>query len=376
MAIICGPPTSADVVGWFWINIGGETMMEQQIKEGLQEIAERHIGKERDVWPALQTKVAPKIPSQPRSRWRIVRRGWALPALAILLLVVTAAYAVAPALQSLFDADAGLKDVHSSGLGYALNQRQVVNGVAITLDWAYADENRIAVAYTVDPVRGIQYEPFAFTLTDEAGHQFPSTVGLVSADGSQLSGGVSPGESGYVFSFDTSSITHRPEMLDLHLEMSLKSAATGKTVGPVSFRFEIPFTPGRIATPQQRVTADGVTITLEKVTLTPSALTAVICFTGPDDIYEDGYERWEPISHIDVIHDGEQARATLGTQSYPDEAGCTTNRYFPSLYHYDGVWRLTVTELLGINRGFTETGEPHIEQKRISGNWTFEFALP
>lgn len=82
-------------------------MMEQQIKEGLQEIAERHIGDERDVWPALQTKVAPKIPSQPRSRWRKTRRGWALSALAILLLVVTAVYAVAPALQSLFDMDSG-----------------------------------------------------------------------------------------------------------------------------------------------------------------------------------------------------------------------------------------------------------------------------
>ncbi|MBX3059214.1 MAG: DUF4179 domain-containing protein, partial [Anaerolineae bacterium] len=165
-------------------------MMEQQIKEGLQEIAERHIGDERNVWPALQTTLAQKLPSESRTRWRITRRGWALPALAILLLVVTAVYAAAPALQSLFDMDSGLKDVHSSGLGYALNQRQVVNGVAITLDWAYADENRIAVAYTVDPVRGTQYEPFAFTLTDEAGHPFPSTVGLVSADGSQLSGGV------------------------------------------------------------------------------------------------------------------------------------------------------------------------------------------
>ncbi|MBX3058921.1 MAG: hypothetical protein KF770_20845, partial [Anaerolineae bacterium] len=169
-----------------------------------------------------------------------------------------------------------------------------------------------------------------------------------------------------------SSITHKPEMLDLHLEMSLKSAATGKTVGPVSFRFEIPFTPGRMATPQQRVTADGVMITLENVTLTPSALTAVICFTGPDADYEE----WGAVSHIEVINDYQQARATLGTQSYPDEAGCTTNRYFPSLYHHDGVWRLTVTELVGSNRGYTETGEPHIEQKRISGNWTFEFALP
>ena len=348
-------------------------MIEQQLKEALQEVAEKNISDELDLWPALQTALTDKR-SQNRNFSRTTFRvGWVMPILMALFFVVTVAYAVSPAIQSLLKMDSGLEDVSSNGLGHSLNLSQVVNDVTVTLDWAYADENRIAIAYTIHSENGEQLEPLDFTVTDSAGNEFPSTTGLGAAGTSDMLGAALPsGEGAYIFSFDSSTITYAPETLELQLELTLKSQVTERIVGPVVFNFETPFTPGRISEPKRSYTAEDVTITLEEVALTPSDLTAVICFAGPDE----NYDMWLPVSHIEVENDEDRARAMLGSQSNPDEAGCTTNHYFPSLYTQNGTWSLTVTELVGIDRGYTETGEPRLDQLRINGTWVFEFKLP
>lgn len=348
-------------------------MIEQQIKEALQEVAEQNISDELDLWPALQTVLTDKRSQNLNFSRTAFRVGWVMPILVALFFVVTVAYAVSPAIQSLLKMDSGLEDVSSNGLSHSLNLSQVVNEVTVTLDWAYADENRIAIAYTIHSENGEQYEPLDFTVTDSAGNEFPPTTGLGVTGTSDMLGTILPsGEGAYIFSFDSSTIIHAPETLELQLELTLKSQVTERLVGPVIFNFDIPFTPGRMTEPKQSYTAEGVTITLEKVALTPSDLTAVICFEGPNE----SYNMWLPISHIDVANNENQARAMLGSQSNPDEAGCTTNHYFPSLYTHNGTWSLTVTELVGIDRGYTETGEPRLDQLRINGTWVFEFALP
>jgi len=350
-----------------------KTMMEQKIRQVSQGGLDSSVSDEQDLWLTLHTRLTDKSSPSLNFRRATFRVGWVICALATLFLAVTIAYAATPALQSLLNRDSGLKEVSSTGLGHSLQLSQVANDVIVNLNWVYADENRIAIAYTIHARSGEQYEPSDFKLTDTADNNFLPTTGLGLTGPAEDAGVALPlGEGEYIFSFDATSITNRPKMPGLQLELWLKSQVDGEIIGPFTFTFDAPFTPGRMMETNQSHTAEGVTITLEKVLLSPSDFTAVICFEGPDD----SYKMWLPISHIDVKNGEEEIRATVGSQSNPDEAGCTTNHYFPSLYDYEGVWSLTLTELVGVNMGYTETGEPQADQRRIPGNWVFEFALP
>lgn len=341
-------------------------MKEQQFRKALQEIAEQNISDELDLWPSLQIRLHDS--SDPRRVFTpsIARVGFLILVGVLLFLFAAVTYAIGPTIRNLLRLDLGLAQVDSIGLGHSLDLDQTVEGVTVALNWAYADENRIAVAYTIEASGGQQYEPTQFTLVDDTGRTFPSTVGM----GADLDG-LPPGVGEYVFSFDAASITGSPTTLDLSLDLWLKTLDSPSDVGPFFFEFDLPFTPGRVTEPKQSVTANGITITLEKVKLTPSGLSAVICFEGPNKEYE-----WLPISHIDVNTGETNMRATVGRQINPNDIDCTTNDYFPSLYNYTGSWTLTVTELVGLKKGYTEQGQPEIDQLRIRNKWLFDFQMP
>ena len=51
-----------------------------------------------------------------------------------------------------------------------------------------------------------------------------------------------------------------------------------KVIGPFTFDFTIPFYPAQVVEPQQTVSANGYTITLDRVAVAPSLLRSQICF--------------------------------------------------------------------------------------------------
>jgi hypothetical protein len=186
----------------------------------------------------------------------------------------------------------------------------------------------------------------------------------------------------YVFSFATPPITGKPDALNLSLELVLTSVDDSVMSQPFNFNFSLPYTPGRVAEPMQSVTFNDITVSLERVVVTPSDLTAVICFEPPNN----GFLDWLPISQISAGGNSEFT-ATVGTQRAIEGTNCTTNGYFPSLYKAEGVWQLTVTELVGFKKPppgttgvFTceenETNEYCPQQLRIQGGWVFEFEVP
>lgn len=359
-------------------------MKEQNLKQILKDIGEQEVSSGIDLWPNLEVRLMKNTGSkQPMIGLPATRLSWIVLIALAFLLISSAAYAFSPALRRLIQMDVGLSQVESTGLGHSLNLSQTNEDVTVTLVWGYADENRVAVGYVIETGSDEVYEPKQFTLTDQQGQVFTPTAGLGATGDAVMRGHPSSsGESGYVFSFTTPPITGKPNALNLNLELVLTSVDDSAVTQPFNFNFSLPYTPGRVAEPMQSVTFNDITVSLEKVIVTPSDLTAVICFDSPDNDFVD----WLPISHISAGGDRE-LMATVGTQRAIEGTNCTTNGYFPSLYETEGVWQLTVTELVGFKKPppgttgiFTceenETNEYCPQQLRIQGEWVFEYEMP
>ena len=359
-------------------------MKENNLKRILNGIIEQEMSNNIDIWPYLETKLMKNSFVTQRSiRLPATRLGWIASIILAFLLISSVAYALSPTLRRLIQMDVGLSQVESTGLGHPLNVSQTNEDVTVTLAWGYADENRVAIGYEIEASSDGLYEPTQFTLTDQEGQVFNPMVGLgTTGDSAVVS---APMESAYVFSFATPPITGRPDALNLNLKLVLVSVAGSVVTEPYNFNFNLPYTPGRTAEPTQAVTFNDITVSLKKVVATPSDLTAVICFDAPDN----DFEKWLPISQISVSRE-EELMATVGTQREIEDTNCTTNGYFPSLYEANGVWQLTITELVGfkdtslppgIDPGViicseTEKNEYCPEQLRIQGEWMFEFEMP
>jgi hypothetical protein len=368
-------------------------MNEQRVVRTLQEIAEREVADSVDLWPAIQARLQRR---RRRSRWAqlrpTTRLGWACLAMALLLAVSTMTYAVVPVVNRIFQQEAGLSHVERVGLSQEIDLSQTVDGVTVTLERGYADINRIILGYTIHTADGRRYDPYSMRLSDANGAVLLPTVGMgVTGQSDVTEISLPPGEGGFVFSFDATDLQGIPSTLDLHLEMELRefvlppnrpalpsaqeklpalpaltvAEATpvreGALVGPFTFDFGLPLSPGHTVEVQQTVEAAGVALELKRVVVTPSETRALLCIESP------GHE-WE---HWAVV-------ATLSTEvgqaenawSANSEEDCALHGFLPPLDGQEGDWTLTVTELIEF------ADEPSGEQMRLSGPWVFRFRVP
>ena len=60
-------------------------------------------------------------------------------------------------LQPFINYDAGLKAIYEQGLGHEIGISQSHEGFTVTLEWAYADGNRLTLAYTIQGHPGTPY---------------------------------------------------------------------------------------------------------------------------------------------------------------------------------------------------------------------------
>jgi len=378
-------------------------MKEQRITPILHELAEQEVPDSLDLWPAIQARLRPQ---QPVSRWARIRPAsrlaWALMALGLFLVLGAAAYAVAPVLTRLLQMDPSLQDVEQAGLFQELNLSQNVGGLTVTLQRAYADANRIVVAYTVSSPAGQRYDPGDVTLTDATGTVFPGMAGIgVTGKSDLLQVELPPGTGSYVTSFDAAAVQGAPAELRLRLTLKLEEIVLptpvpnapptadsrpaepppsivvtlepmprGTLVGPFTFDFSVPFIPGRVALVRESARVAGVTVQLERVVVTPSETRAVLCFDPPDG----ESERWVPVATLET-GDGRNAGtgASAGlivSGATIERAGCYRYSFLVPLADWHGEWKLAVTELVGMDPTRPDG------QTRIQGPWVFRFHVP
>jgi hypothetical protein len=161
-----------------------------------------------------------------------------------------------------------------------INQSQMSNGYQITVDKAYIDANILLLGiYAVMPYgasanKDGQMDRF-FLLAD-ADHT------RVTANGARLPliGGSSGGDTsniqheqrGLLLAFDAAGIQGNPAQAALKLQMDIQCQGWPPNYTcprTVNFSFTLPFHPGKqVITPQQAVTQNGMTFTLERVVIT------------------------------------------------------------------------------------------------------------
>lgn len=368
-------------------------MKEQQVVRTLQEIAEREVADSVDLWPAIQARLQPR---RRRARWAqlrpATRLGWAFLAMALLLAVSTMAYAVVPVVSRIFQQEAGLNHVERAGLSQEIDLSQTIDGITVTLERGYADINRIVLGYTIHAADDRRYDPYSMRLSAANGVVLSPMVGMgVTGQSDVMEISLPPGEGGFVFSFDATDLQSVPSILDLHLEIELEefvlpanepalppaqenlpappsvivAGATamreGALVGPFTFDFGLPLSPGHTIEAQQTVEVAGVALELKRVVVTPSETRALLCIESPGHEWED----WAVVATL-----GTEAGHAGNVWSANSEEGCAFYSFLPPLDGQEGDWTLTVTELIEF------ADEPSGEQMRLSGPWVFRFHVP
>jgi len=319
-----------------------------------------------------------------RRRTRIVLGG----VLAAVLLTGATVYAALPILTPLVDqalrssgADSGSNQIAVRNLGRHVDLGQSACGYTMTVTRVYADANRVVVGYTVQAPAG-RADPIALlTLTDASGKILPRFEEL----GFGRSGsGQAPAALGNYAAFDASGLTggsvlslrltvrlHAFEWLDHPLPADVPcetyppvihgSVARGVAVNqPLWFDLQAPIDPrARVAAPRQLVEANGITLDLERVVVTPSE-TRLSLRIPPSlrDMLHAGF------FHYTLVVDGRTYGDVYPTDSRVNAADAVIGSPLRSvslnvsLYEARGDWIILV----------------HSNDPRYSAPWTFHLA--
>jgi hypothetical protein len=280
-------------------------MNESQFRQVLADIAREAIPDTVHLEEAVMSHFdKPKRKRQPRRAWQ-----WAALA-AVLALLISAAGLIArqrPAGSTIayFNSDPGLTAILSRNLATELNltQRHPAADVQVTLQWAYADGNRIALGYLGDYAASVIL-PAATTvqLFDETGQALPAPDFIQGGGGGGGGGGdrfLFSGEA----SFDARGITTTTGRLNLRLVITFSdqpiSGGGGgggggsgggdqpnrpQALAPfaLEYTFSVPFIPAVRVTQSSVAAAAGVTMEMRRVDYAPSVTLAALCFTLPN----------------------------------------------------------------------------------------------
>jgi|YNPNPStandDraft_1061719.scaffolds.fasta_scaffold40092_2 hypothetical protein len=159
-------------------------MDKRYLKQTLLELATQAVPDDLDLWPAIRERLAHRPQRAPQTRpIPAARLSWLGIALAALLVLSLTAYATAPALSRLLQRDDRLKHTDLARLSQPLDLSQTIGPVTITLQWAYADADRVLIGYTLHSADGRRFEPYGETLTEATGIAF-QWQGSYGAEGS------------------------------------------------------------------------------------------------------------------------------------------------------------------------------------------------
>ncbi|MGH2543724.1 MAG: DUF4179 domain-containing protein [Ardenticatenaceae bacterium] len=417
-------------------------MSERKLNRYLTEIAAGEIPDSLDLWPSIRRRVESE-PVQPAAHFvtrnslhhaseavagfflRQVliapvphsRLGWVLLFVVVFLFVGSATYGMSSVISQLFRLEEGLRQVDLSGLYHEVNQSQTVNSVTVTLERAYADANRIVIAYLIESDNAQQHDIGGLSLMDGQGHEFPFMRGMGVGGASELiDGELPPGVRANVLSFDASAVEGAPSQLELHLIMHLYSyqnpmitgatdpVTDGATESPGStvtelqpverveapgyyrFNFTVPFIPGEIMEVEQTVVREtaevvcplegclaeieqvhNVAVRLDQVVLTPSETRATLCIEKP--------ARWsEELTFVASLQPGSGPEVSGSGESAMAGKPCADVRFQAAPANRPTTWTLTLREI--IEWTYNPEWNENVDQRRVQGPWRFTFRVP
>ncbi len=250
--------------------------------------------------------------------------------------------------------DIGLARVLDEARGTEFALRHTQADTAVTLAWAYADCNRVTVAYTiaVDTVATLNrppMSPISLLTRDDSPVELPPLYGYGNPDGT-LSANC------YTFSNTLSSDV---DALDLRLTLTVSGYA-------YAFDFALPVDSAyRVFDRPQTATDRGIDLTLERMTVTPSQVVARIRFVAPDPA-----RHWTSIPYL--IVDGVSVNSG-GVLPHPSADSRSTREdifFNTAVAGVNDPWQLEVRELIGFG---PDGGN---DQQHLTGVWRFDFTIP
>jgi len=377
------------------------------MEKALRGCADAGVPNTVDLWPGIRDRVgvertsatvtgegrtstgSPRRSSFPRLVPR-TRAGWVLAALLVLILS-TGAYAASGLVYETFVGE--LPGAQGPVFGQKIDQTQTADGARVTLEWAYADARFVVVGFSVEDLRdgrrvaGYPAELQPTMVMDEPGYsghtdeEYPERARLSDESGSEFrvvggQGQTSVAPDNIVEGpLANSAVFEAPNRIDpsgnhhFRLELPLEEWAiismgekipAPEPVGePFVLDFEIPVRPVPVAEINQKETASGLTLSLERVSNSPGRPQGVFCFQPPDDEHD-----WFPTGG-DLAFEGGPV---------PGERHCLEMLLNGPL---EGRSSVTVAQIEGIPHCPSGNDEVCARQERtIQGPWTFEFEAP
>lgn len=330
-------------------------MDKQALQQHLSEIAENEVFETMNLMPEIRAALERTAPPKPKHVWRLANVAAAT---AIFAFSAAAVYAV---YQEIRGGDPGLEAVNADNQIIFFDETHTVEGgepydLAVTLDYAYADANRITASVTANGMAPQSDQIAVYlnpTLTDDAGNQYvwlPVGGGGGGGGGSSNSDELVPFSTGLTANFDASLLTDVPEELNLHLLVEVAYTTADDPMGMIflgatTFDFTLPLNPGRVMDTPQTAEADSMDMTLQKVVVAPSLTRIELCYeTTPENA------NWVPFGRLEiggeVVTEGQFATAGIGGQPIESDDPCRAIIIPDALQDREGEWQLTIEGLV------------------------------
>lgn len=332
-----------------------------------------------DLWNKVEAKL-------PASTYPVVRTGFRLSrvALVVVLLAMSAVAVYALYQGTIVPSDPGITDIAQADLLTEIDEIQTIPGdhdLTVTLDYAYADANRITVGYTVRGAAPEGRRMMAYsnpTLLTADGSAFDRLLLLADAQAQQpatdeAAGGFS---STLTANFITGEVAAGDEAaLDLRLmvEVALSYLDSGEfpapgmlMAGATQFEFSVPLIDGVMIDVGQSSTAAERAVELQRISLTPSMTRLDLCYDLPP---VTDFPGWAPFVTLSI--DGEPVFSGL-TESYGSDepndlnSPCRSLIIPLALQQHSGEWAIEIV-------AFHDMNDPTIV---ISGPWRFAVTMP
>jgi hypothetical protein len=321
------------------------------------------------------------------------RGGWVLTALLLLLVFCTLAYS---ARDTLYKTYSGLQPDTTPHGGPAfeasekLELTKTAGGAMVTLKWAYAEEKDVVLGYDLEDLKDERHV---------AGHPaglLVANIRLSDESGTEIRLPDLGSQQYHLMGMRNSIQAHfkAKESLEpsekhrFRLEISLMESVPGsrefrgpngqerpppEPVGrPLVFGFEIPVRPDSVVEVNQKATAKGVTLTLDRVINSPGRPLGVFCYEPPDE------------EHVWTIYGGKgtylQGWGMSHAMAYIPPAKCQKLMLEAPVEDLSMV-EVTMIEGMPDCRSVNtlealEACERKIGNKMIRGLWRFEFKVP
>jgi hypothetical protein len=305
-------------------------MDKQHLYHALDNLAEQNNPDNIDLTAAIQSHFRQQ---QSARMSRIVSLPYPLRLVSGLLLCFCVAATTVYAVVQLRIQDPGLDE----SMITPINLSQTVGAMTFTIDWAYADANRIALGYSLSHDRGNTAIPnhwltnVELIATDSEGRRY-QPIGAFGIDRSI------PEMLSTDAHFDASIIENgtdedAPKELNLHL----------KVRDTFEFDFTVPFTGGVRVENGKKVEFENLTASIEWVVISPSMTHLYFCYEMP----EGG--PWYP--NVKLAYDGEAVALEPGAsyfqspQSQGNGTWCREDRFMTTYRELPETLTLTINHL-------------------------------